>query len=131
MTQLEYRLSAAVLRMLGWLFSRLPLRRNRVVLATARTSRLDGNLLHLHRAIQRLRPRLDCALVLEPYSYGLAGKLVVALRLDDVFHGLPFALVMALFGASIISSATLRWPVRLKSAGFFICQEKVKSSTSD
>jgi hypothetical protein len=53
--------------------------------------------------------------------YGLAGKLVVALRLDDVFHGLPFALVMALFGASVISSATLRWPVRLRAAGFFIC----------
>jgi hypothetical protein len=53
--------------------------------------------------------------------YGLAGKLIVALRLDDVFHGLPFALVMALFGASVIASATLRWPVRLKGAGFFIC----------
>lgn len=53
--------------------------------------------------------------------YGLVGKLVVALRLDDVFHGLPFALVMALFGASVISSATLRWPIRLRSAGFFIC----------
>ena len=53
--------------------------------------------------------------------YGLAGTLVVALRLDDVFHGLPFALVMALFGASVISSATLRWPVKLRSAGFSIC----------
>lgn len=53
--------------------------------------------------------------------YGLVGKLIVALRLDDVFHGLPFALVMALFGASVISSATLRWPIRLRSAGFFIC----------
>lgn len=54
-------------------------------------------------------------------QYGLAGKLIVALRLDDIFHGLPFALVMALFGASVIASATLRWPVRLKGAGFFIC----------
>lgn len=53
--------------------------------------------------------------------YGLAGTLIVALRLDDVFHGLPFALVMALFGASVIASATLRWPVKLRSAGFFIC----------
>lgn len=53
--------------------------------------------------------------------YGLVGKLVVALRLDDVFHGLPFALVMALFAASVISSATLRWPLKLRSAGFFIC----------
>jgi hypothetical protein len=53
--------------------------------------------------------------------YGLAGSLVVALRLDDVFHGLPFALVIALFGASVIASATLRWPVKLRGAGFFIC----------
>jgi hypothetical protein len=53
--------------------------------------------------------------------YGFVGKLIVALRLDDVFHGLPFALVMALFGASVIASATLRWPVKLKAAGFFIC----------
>jgi hypothetical protein len=53
--------------------------------------------------------------------YGLVGTLIVALRLDDVFHGLPFALVMALFGSSVIASATLRWPVKLRSAGFFIC----------
>ena len=53
--------------------------------------------------------------------YGAAGKLILALRLDDVFHGLPFALVMALFGASFIVSATLRWPVKLRAAGFFIC----------
>ncbi len=53
--------------------------------------------------------------------YGMAGKLVVALRFDDIFHGLPFALVMALFGAAVISSATLRWPVKLKNMGFFVC----------
>jgi hypothetical protein len=53
--------------------------------------------------------------------YGAVGKLIVALRLDDIFHGLPFALVMALFGGSVIASATLRWPVKLKAAGFFIC----------
>lgn len=53
--------------------------------------------------------------------YGLAGRLIVALRLDDIFHGLPFALLMALFGASVIASTLLRWPVKLRSAGFFIC----------
>jgi len=53
--------------------------------------------------------------------YGFAGKLIVALRLDDVFHGLPFALVMALFGAAVIASATLRWPLTLKRSGFFVC----------
>ena len=81
MTRLEYVLSAAVLRFLGLLFSLLPVRRNRVALATARTSRLDGNLLHIHRALRRLRPELDIALVLEPYSYGLIGKLAYATRL--------------------------------------------------
>jgi len=80
-TRLEYVLSAAVLRFLGFLFSLLPLRRDRVALATARTSRLDGNLLHIHRALRRLRPELDVALVLEPYSYGLIGKLAYATRL--------------------------------------------------
>jgi hypothetical protein len=60
--------------------------------------------------------------------YGAVGKLIVALRLDDVFHGVPFALVMALFGASIIASATLRWPLKLKAAGFFICHVGLMTS---
>jgi teichoic acid ribitol-phosphate primase len=79
-TRLEYLVSAAVLRVLGWLFARLPVR-DRAVLATARTSRLDGNLLHIHAALRRLRPGLDVALVLEPYSYGFLGKLAYAARL--------------------------------------------------
>jgi hypothetical protein len=53
--------------------------------------------------------------------YGFVGRLIVGLRFDDIFHGLPFALLMALFGASVFASATLRWPVKLRSAGFFIC----------
>ena len=81
MTRLEYVLSAAVLRLVGLLVALLPVRRDRVALATARTTRLDGNLLHIHRALRRLRPELDVALVLEPYSYGLLGKLAYALRL--------------------------------------------------
>lgn len=54
-------------------------------------------------------------------KYGFLGKLIVALRLDVIFKGLPFALVMALFGASVIASATLRWPISLKRSGFFVC----------
>ncbi len=61
-------------------------------------------------------------------GYGAVGKLILALRFDDIFHGLPFALVMALFGASVISSATLRWPVKLKGAGFFICHVGLMTS---
>jgi hypothetical protein len=53
--------------------------------------------------------------------YGFVGTLIVALRFDDIFHGLPFALVMALFGASIIASATLRWPIKAKNTGYWLC----------
>lgn len=81
MTHLEYRLSAAVLRVLALLFRLLPIRHERVTLATARLSRLDGNLLFIHDAIRRLRPALRPALALQPYSYGLAGKLAYALRM--------------------------------------------------
>jgi len=52
--------------------------------------------------------------------YGVVGRLIVALRFDDIFHGLPFALLMALFGASVMASATRRFPVKLRNAGFFI-----------
>jgi hypothetical protein len=53
--------------------------------------------------------------------YGFVGRLIVGLRFDDIFHGLPFALLMALFGSSVFASATLRWPVKVRNAGFFIC----------
>jgi hypothetical protein len=60
--------------------------------------------------------------------YGAIGTVIVALRFDDIFHGLPFALVMALFGASVIASATLRWPLKLRSAGFFVCHVGLMTS---
>ena len=52
-----------------------------MVLATARTPVLEGNLLHLDEAIRRLRPDLRVTLLLEPYSYGLLGKLAYLGRL--------------------------------------------------
>jgi hypothetical protein len=60
--------------------------------------------------------------------YGAVGKLIVALRFDDIFHGLPFALLMALFGASVIASATLRWPVKVKNLGFYIAHVGLMTS---
>ncbi len=60
--------------------------------------------------------------------YGTIGKFIVALRLDDIFHGLPFALLMALFGASVIASATLRWPVKVRNLGFFIAHVGLMTS---
>jgi CDP-ribitol ribitolphosphotransferase len=79
--RLEYRLSSALLLVVRFFFSRLRVRRDRVVLATARVPTLDGNLLHIHRALARLHPEIEPVLLLEPYSYGLVGKLAYLLRL--------------------------------------------------
>ncbi len=52
--------------------------------------------------------------------YAAVAPLILALRLDDIFHGLPFAGLTALFGAAIIASASLRWPITPRRAGFFV-----------
>jgi len=80
-SRLEYLLAGALLRIARFFSSRLKVRRDRVVLATARVSTLDGNLLHIHRAMVERHPELDYVLLLEPYSYGLAGKLAYLVRL--------------------------------------------------
>src|SRR5204863_8324654 len=51
----EYWLSAAGLRILAWLFGRLPHHRDRVVLASPRKPALDGNLLAIEEAIRTSR----------------------------------------------------------------------------
>jgi CDP-ribitol ribitolphosphotransferase len=79
--RLEYWFAAAILGVLGWMFSLLPLRRRRVVLATARTSKLDGNLLFVHRAMRAARPDLEYVLHLEPYGYDRRRKLAYLGRL--------------------------------------------------
>ena len=81
MTRLEFILAAAALRVLGWLFARLPGRPRTVVLASPRKRVLDGNLEHLERAIRAERPDLHRVPLPEPYSYGLLGKLGYALRM--------------------------------------------------
>jgi teichoic acid ribitol-phosphate primase len=81
MRWLEYFLATVVLRILNRVFAVFPIRPRRVVLATARNQLLEGNLLHLHRAIQREHPELELRLLLEPYSYGLRGKLAYLARL--------------------------------------------------
>jgi hypothetical protein len=53
-------------------------------------------------------------------KYPAVAGLVLALRFDDIFHGLPYAGLMALFGAAILASASLRWPISARRAGFFI-----------
>lgn len=81
MSRLEFAIASAILRLVGMLASLLPFRSDRVVLATARVAALEGNLLHIERAIHALRPDLRVSLLLEPYGYGLAAKLAYALRL--------------------------------------------------
>ena len=81
MSRLEYLLASGLLRLARLFFGVLPIRRNRVVLATARVPTLDGNLLHVHRALRARHPALHVTLLLEPYSYGLAGKLTYLVRL--------------------------------------------------
>jgi CDP-ribitol ribitolphosphotransferase len=81
MARAEYWLAAAFLRVLRLLFSFLPIRRRRVVLATARVPQLEGNLAYLHAAMRARYPRLDYVLLLEPYSYRLLGKLAYLARL--------------------------------------------------
>ncbi|HKG56210.1 MAG TPA: CDP-glycerol glycerophosphotransferase family protein [Candidatus Limnocylindrales bacterium] len=80
MNGLEYAVTRTLLRLLGVLFSLLGIRSDRVVLATARTSKLEGNLLHAFRAMRERRPDLDYVLLLEPYGYGLLAKTLYFLR---------------------------------------------------
>jgi len=56
-----------------------------------------------------------------PVKYGLVGDLIVAARLDDIFHSLWFGCLVALFFAAVLNSALLRWPVKLRNLGFFTC----------
>jgi CDP-glycerol glycerophosphotransferase (TagB/SpsB family) len=95
MSRLEYRLAAALLRVLGWLFDRLPGRPRRVVLTSPRKAWIDGNLLQIERAIRRLRPNADVVVLAEPYSYGLLGKLAYALRIvRGMYHTRTAGLVV-------------------------------------
>ncbi|MFL5673705.1 MAG: CDP-glycerol glycerophosphotransferase family protein, partial [Chloroflexota bacterium] len=81
MGRLEYAIASVLLRVIGLVAAFLPVHLDRVVFATARVSTLDGNLLHIHRALTARHPELDVVLILEPYSYGLRGKLAYLVRL--------------------------------------------------
>ena len=81
MNRLEYLLTSAVLRVLRVFCLRLPIRTDRVVLASARGSRLEGNFAHLLAAIRTRRPDLEVVLLLEPYGYGIVAKLRYLRRL--------------------------------------------------
>lgn len=81
MNRLEYLVATAVLLWLRLVFSMLPVRRRRVVLASARHAKLEGNLRHVYDAMRRAHPDVDTVLLLEPYSYRFFAKLIYLLRL--------------------------------------------------
>jgi CDP-glycerol glycerophosphotransferase (TagB/SpsB family) len=86
LNRLEYLVASLGLRVLGWLFGRLPGKPRRVVLASPRKPVLDGNLLHIRGAIAALRPDVECIELAEPYSYGFAGKVAYALRVARAMY---------------------------------------------
>ena len=91
MTRLEYLLSAAVLRVFGWIFARLPARPDTVVLASPRKAELDGNLLHILESIRATRPGIRCVVLSEPYSYGFRGKVMYGIRMIRAMYHLRTA----------------------------------------
>ena len=91
MSHLEYLLASSFLRLLGLLFRPFRVARNRIVLASARMSHLEGNLEYIHRALATRHPELKPVLLLEPYSYGLAAKLAYLLRLTRAMYYLRTA----------------------------------------
>ncbi|HUK65294.1 MAG TPA: cytochrome c biogenesis protein ResB [Anaeromyxobacteraceae bacterium] len=56
-----------------------------------------------------------------PLKYGALGNVILACRLDDIFHSLWFGCLVALFAAAVVNSALLRFPPKLSSLGFFTC----------
>lgn len=81
MSRGEYLVASTVLRAFGAVFSLLPVQRDRVVLASARSRALQGNLAYIHRELRTRYPAVKCVLLLEPYSYSLAGKVAYFARL--------------------------------------------------
>ena len=65
---------------MGWLCSFLPIVGDRVVLASPRTSRLEGNLRAIHAELRAQAPRVRTVVLLDTYGYGLRAKVSYLLR---------------------------------------------------
>lgn len=81
MNLLEYLVAMTVLRAVSLATAWVPVARDRVVLATARTSVLEGNLAYLDAAIRAHDPTLKIVHLVHPYGYGLAAKVSYLFRL--------------------------------------------------
>ncbi|MBA3260940.1 MAG: CDP-glycerol glycerophosphotransferase family protein [Thermoleophilaceae bacterium] len=86
MNRFEYLAATLFLRILRLAFSRLPVRRDRVVLASARHPRLEGNLRHVNAVMRRRHPDLRYVLLMEPYSYRFGAKLIYLLRMGRAMY---------------------------------------------
>ena len=91
MSRAEYLLASIALRLLGFVFSLLPIVDDRVVLASPRTSRLEGNLRFLHGALLAAEPSLRPVILVETYGYGLRAKLRYLVRLARAMYYLRTA----------------------------------------
>jgi CDP-glycerol glycerophosphotransferase (TagB/SpsB family) len=80
LSRLEYLLASALLRIVGRVASLLPIVPDRIVLASPRTPRLDGNLRFIRAAFASLRPDLRPVVLVEPYGFGLRAKLAYLAR---------------------------------------------------
>ncbi len=80
MSRLEYALASRVLRLFGWFFARLPMVPHRVVLASPRISRLEGNLAFIHAELRARDPALRPVVLLDMYGYGLRAKASYLMR---------------------------------------------------
>ena len=81
MSRVEYLLASIALRVAGWLFSLLPIVPDRVVLASPRTSRLEGNLRYIDAALRARYAGLRPVVLVETYAYGIRGKVAYFARM--------------------------------------------------
>jgi CDP-ribitol ribitolphosphotransferase len=81
MSFLEYLLAVTALRVVLVACRLLPVQRDKVVLASARAEKLEGNLAFVHDALRAKCPDARIVLLLERYSYGLLGKFAYMGRL--------------------------------------------------
>ena len=91
MSLLEYYLSAVWLRAFYLACSLLPVRADKVVFASARAEKLEGNLKFIHDEMATRRPELRSVLLLERYSYDFWGKVVYFLKLVRASYHLATA----------------------------------------
>lgn len=93
MKKSEYILSKIFLSIFFYIFCLIPVKKNKVVFASPRTSELDGNIKYIKREIEKRRKDINIVLLLEKYSYSFVGKIEYLLRLIRGMYHLATAKV--------------------------------------